>query len=155
MEKMFMSSGVIVSIILILMGCLKLPIKKFKGRKWYSPLLTLVTLLLTFGVCTLCQLFILEKPFVSVDFVILLTTTIAGVMVSYNGVYEGLNLKGYVHNLIAKWGELKKLSPEAKAVKEIDKVVSKLGLTTETFGQVISQVTVKSPVVKEEEKSDK
>lgn len=126
MEKILMASGILTGIILSIVGIFKLTIKKYKEKGWYKPLLTAITLILTLGVCLLCEIYILELPILSWSCLILVLATIAEVFVSYNGVYEGFKLKDFIHNLITNWQNLKNLSPEAKAVKAVEKVEDKL-----------------------------
>lgn len=148
MEKLLMSSGVIASIILVLVGLIKTPIMKYKEKKWYKAVLTIITLALIIGVDVLCELFILELPLVSWDFAILLFMTTAQVFVAYNGVYEGFGLKDGVHKLIAHWKQLKNLSPEAKAVKSVSKVENDLialyNLNKEIFNNTIISIRQKA-----------
>lgn len=148
MEKIFMTSGILTSAIVILMGLFKLTIKRYKEKSWYKPLLTSITLVLTIGLCVLCEKFILEMPFMCWEFIQLLTATFAGVFLGYNGVYEGMNLKDGIHSLFAKWKELKALSPEAKAVKAVEKVESKLldlyNTNQDAFKSVINGIVLKA-----------
>lgn len=150
MGKIMMSSGILASIVLCLVGLLKLPIVKYKKKSWYSAVLTIFTLLLIFAVCSVSQVFILEARLTEWSFLILLAMTISEVMVSYNGVYEGLKVKTLVHNLFNHLNELKNIAPEAKAVKKFEALAGKYNLTAETFAEVVSKVVI--PEKKAEEK---
>lgn len=142
MGKIFMASGVLASITIVLIGLFKLLIGKFKGKCWYRPLLTILTLVISVSSCLLCEVFILELPIVSLSCLILIISTIAEVFLGYNGVYEGLNLKDGVHKLIEHLKQLKALSPEAKAVNKIEEVLKKYDITTENFAGIVSKVSV-------------
>ena len=122
MEKILMSASSISAIVLILVAIIKTPIIRYKEKKWYKPVLTLITFAIIFGCCVLCELFIRELPLFCLEFLWLILGTVAGVMFSYNGVYEGLGLKDAKNKLFTHLKELKKLSPEAKAVKAVEKV---------------------------------
>lgn len=160
MEKILMSASSIAGIVLVLVGLIKTPIKRYKEAKWYRPLLTLITFTIIFACCTICELFILELPFLSFDFVWLLLGTIACTMFSYNGVYEGLGLKDAKNKLFQHIKELKTLSPEAKAVKKVEKVESTLinlyTLSKEVFDSTMVTIRQKAEAEKAEaEKKDK
>lgn len=126
MERVIMASGILAGIVITLIGLFKLAIKQYKGKGWYKPLLTALTLILAVGLSLLCETFILELPIISWSCVILIISTTAEVFVSYNGIYEGFNIKTGIQNLLAKWKELKELSPEAKAVRKVEKVENDL-----------------------------
>lgn len=149
MEKLLMTSGVLTSIILCLVGIVKLPITKFKEKKWYKPLLTIFTLILIFAVCSICQAFILCGSLLSWSFLVLCALTVSEVMVSYNGIYEGCNLKTLIHNLVEKLKELKKLSPEEKVVNKIEKLANKYDLTKLSLHSAVNKV-----VIAEKEKTE-
>ena len=148
MEKIFMASGILAGIVIVIVGLFKLTIKKYKDKGWYKPLLTGITLVLTIAVCLLCEEFILELPIISWSFLILLFATIAEVFVSYNGIYEGFGIKEGINKLITYWKELKTLSPEAKAVKAVEKVEDKLialyNANKETFDNTMIAIRQKA-----------
>lgn len=156
MEKILMSASSIAGIVLVLVALIKTPIIRYKEKKWYKPLLTLITFTIIFACCTICELFILELPVLSLDFLWLILGTVAGVMFSYNGVYEGLGIKDAKNKLFEHIRELKKLSPEAKAVKAVDKVEDKLinlyNTSKETFDKVMVAIRQKAETKKTEEK---
>lgn len=122
MERVLMASGILAGIIITLIGLFKLAIKQFKDKGWYKPLLTALTLVLAIGLSLLCEQYILELPIISWSCAVLVVSTIAEVFVSYNGIYEGFNIKTGIQNLFARWKELRELSPEAKLVKKVEKV---------------------------------
>lgn len=156
MEKILMSAGSIAGIVLVLVALIKTPIMRYKEKKWYKPVLTLITFAVIFGCCVLCELFILELPLFCLDFLWLVLGTIAGVMFSYNGVYEGFGLKDAKNKLFAHIKELKQLSPEAKAVKEVDKISNKLinlyNTSKEAFDKTMVSIRQKAETQKVEEK---
>jgi len=156
MEKILMSASSIAGIVLVLVALIKTPIIRYKEKKWYKPILTLITFTIIFACCTICELFILELPVLSLDFLWLILGTIAGVMFSYNGVYEGFGLKDAKNKLVAHIKELKNLSPEAKAVKAVDKVEDKLielyNASKETFDKVMVAIRQKAEIEKIKDK---
>lgn len=119
-----MTAGILTSIILVVVGALKAPlIKRFKGAKWYKPVLTTITIVLTLGVPVLAQVYILEGALISFDCLTLIAATMAGVFGSYNLVYEGLSVKDGVKRLMLKVKELRAVSPENKFIKKFTKLV--------------------------------
>lgn len=46
------------------------------------------------------QIYIIEKPLLSLDFAILVTMVFAGVFFGYNGIYEGFKIKDLVKKLL-------------------------------------------------------
>ena len=156
MEKILMSASSIAGIVLVLVALIKTPIMRYKEKKWYKPVLTLITFTIIFGCCTLCELFILELPFLSFEFLWLILGTIASVMFSYNGVYEGLGVKDGIHKLFEHLKQLKKLSPEAKAVKAVDKVSNKLinlyNTSKDAFDKTMVEIRQKAEAQKVEKK---
>ena len=154
MEKILMSASSIAGIVVVLVALIKTPIVRYKEKKWYKPLLTLITFAVIFACCTICELFILELPFFCLEFVWLLLGTFACVMISYNGVYEGLGLKDLKNKFFAHLKELKKLSPEAKAVKSVEKVENVLinlyNISKETFDSTMVSIRQKAETEKKE-----
>lgn len=148
MEAILKTSAVVSSIIIILVGLIKLPIAKFKTKKWYRPLLTLITLALVIGGSILCEVYILEAPIFAWNTLVLVFAVATEVFVTYNGIYEGLNIKDAIHNLIAKYKDLKALSPEAKAIKKLEKVEDVIKdaylKNKDTFNIVIGKIKEKA-----------
>lgn len=159
MEKILMSAGSIAGIVLVLVGLIKTPIIRYKDKKWYKCILTLITFTIIFACDTLCGLLFLELPIFSLDFLVLVLGTIAGVMFSYNGVYEGLGLKDAKNKLFQHIKELKQLSPEAKAVKSVEKVQDTLialyNTSKEAFDNTMVSIRQKAETIKKEEAQKK
>lgn len=124
MEIVFMSAGIIVSIVLTLTGLLKLPFKNFKNAhaKAYKALFTTLSLFFSVGLAIINQLFILNKELLSVDFAILLCIVISGVFCGYGGVYEGLGLKDGVKKIFENIKKAVLVSKNDKLIKNIDKI---------------------------------
>lgn len=156
MEKILMSASSISAIVLVLVALIKTPIIRYKEKKWYKPILTLITFAIIFGCCVLCELFILELPLFCLEFLWLILGTVAGVMFSYNGVYEGLGLKDAKNKLFTHLKELKKLSPEAKAIKAVEKVQDTLitlyNTNKQAFDSTMVAIRQKAETKKLEEK---
>lgn len=124
MEKLFMSAGIVIAIVLLVVGILKLPFDGFKKKhpKCYKAIFTMISVVLALVLSILDQKFILCLPLLSVDFVILLCAVIAGVFGLYSGAYEGLALKELVKKLIDKIKEAKLLAKDQKAIKYLNNI---------------------------------
>lgn len=124
MENLFMSAGIIVSIVLTLTGILKLPFKKFKNihAKGFKAVFTILSLILSVGLAIVNQLFILNKELCSVDFAILICVVISGVFCGYGGVYEGLGIKDGIKKLFENIKKAILVSKNDKLIKDIDKI---------------------------------
>lgn len=124
MEKLFMSASVVITILLCLVGIVKLPFKKLKEKhpNWYKAIFTLVTLVGAVGLCVLNEIYILCGELLSLEFAVLLCAVFAGLFGGYNGIYEGLGLKELVKKIVENLKEAKKLSNSKKAIKYLDKI---------------------------------
>lgn len=123
MEAIIMSAGIITAIVLSIVGLIKLPFNTFKEKhpKWYKAIFTILSIVLTFGVCLINQAFVLESSkLFNANFAILLVSAYAGVFVSYHS-YEGLGLKELVKKLLNAIKNIKSKAPENKLSKYIDK----------------------------------
>ena len=123
MEAILMSAGIMTAIILSVVGLIKLPFNKFKEKhpKTYKAVFTILSIVLTFGVCLLNQAFVLVQPLFNTNFVIMLLSTYAGVFGLYLS-YEGLGAKELFKRLLNALKNLKASAPENKLSKMIDKV---------------------------------
>lgn len=129
MEKLFMSAGVCVAIVLCLVGIIKLPFDGFKKKhpNWYKAVFTLVSIVATCGVCVLNELYILCGELLSIDFIILICVAFAGVFGGYSGFYEGLGLKELMKKLNENVKKAKELAEGKKAEKYLEKYLKKSG----------------------------
>lgn len=120
----YITAGIMVTLILAIIGLAKLPFKKFKEQhpKWYKATFTIASIVLTIGLCIIDQLFILNKGLWTWDFVILLTTTFTGVLGSYNAVWEGLGVKELWGKIVGAIKKLYEVAPESKLIKQLNKV---------------------------------
>lgn len=124
MEAILVSAGIMTTIILSVVGLIKLPFKSFKEKypKWYKATFTLLSIALTFGVCLINQAFVLNsKVLFDMTFVITLLSTYAGVFGLYLS-YEGLGAKELFKRLLNALKNIKSKAPESKLSKYIDKV---------------------------------
>lgn len=124
MEAILVSAGIMTTIILSLVGLIKLPFNSFKEKhpKAYKATFTLLSIALTFGACLINQAFVLNsKVLFDTTFIITLLSTYAGVFGLYLS-YEGLGAKELVKRLLAAIKNLKSKAPESKLSKYIDKV---------------------------------
>lgn len=122
MEAILMSAGIMTAIILSVVGLLKLPFNKFKEKhpRGYKAVFTILSIVLTFGVCLINQAFVLAEPLFNTNFVIILLSTYAGVFGLYLS-YEGLGAKELFKRLLNALKNLKATAPESKLSKYIDK----------------------------------
>lgn len=124
MEKLFMSAGVVVAIVLCVIGIIKLPFDNFKKNhsNGYKALFTGLTFILAIGLSVLDELYILSGKLVSVDFIVLVCVVLSGVFGSYNGIYEGLGLKELVKKLVNNIKQARSLAKDKKAVDYLNKI---------------------------------
>ena len=125
MEKLFMSAGVVVAIVLCVIGIIKLPFDKFKRKhpNWFKAIFTLLSIIVSGGLCVLDELYILNGKLLSIDFVILVCVVFAGVFGGYSGVYEGLGLKELMKKLTENVKKARELAENKKAQKYLDKYI--------------------------------
>lgn len=124
MEKLFMSAGVVVAIVLCIVGIIKLPFNKFKNKhpNWFKAVFTLVSIIVAGGLCVLDELYILNGKLLSVDFAILVCVVMAGVFGGYSGVYEGLGLKELMKKLTDNVKKARDMASDKKVVKYLNKI---------------------------------
>ena len=94
MREVLMSAGTIATIVLFLVGLVKLPFKSFKEKHphWYKATFYLLSLVLSVALPILSQKYILGGSLTSLDFLIHILMTTAIVFGGYAG-YEGVGLK--------------------------------------------------------------
>lgn len=141
MKGIVMCASIITAIILCVVGILKLPFKTFKAKhpKWYRAVFCTISLILAVVAPIISQLFILNGVLCSVDFLVLILTTIAGVFGLYTS-YEGLGLKSLVKVIVEKVSELLNTYSESKLTKMVGKVgIEKL---TEIANKIASDAKV-------------
>ena len=63
--ELVMYASLLTAVVLCLVGLIKLPLIRFKGRPFYKTGLTLLTIVLTLGACVLCQLYVIEEELIS------------------------------------------------------------------------------------------
>lgn len=124
MEKLFMSAGIVVAIVLCLVGIIKLPFDGFKKKhpNWYKAVFTLISIIVSVGVCVLNEVYILCGQLLSLDFAILLCVVFAGVFCGYGGVYEGLGIKELMKKLSDNLKQAREIAEDKKAVKYLDRI---------------------------------
>lgn len=124
MEKLFMSAGVVVTIVMCIVGCFKLPFKKFKNSHpvAFKAIFTLLSVFVASGLCVLDELYILKGELWSWDFVILVFVVLAGVFGGYSGIYEGLGLKELMKKLSENIKKAKAMSNDKKVEKYLSKI---------------------------------
>lgn len=124
MEKLFMSAGVVIAIVLCIVGLIKLPFNGFKKNhsKWYKALFTLLSFVLAIVLSILDEIYILCGELLSIDFAILISVVIAGVFSGYSGIYEGLGLKELVKKLIENMKKARDMSKDKKVVDFLNNI---------------------------------
>lgn len=123
MKEVFMCAGIITAIILCFVGIIKLPFKSFKEKhpKWYRATFYLLSLVLAVVAPIITQLYILNGQLISLDFAILIITTVAGVFGLYTS-YEGLGLKELVKIIVQKISQLFNNYSDSKLAKVVGAV---------------------------------
>lgn len=119
--ELIMNASILAGIVLCIVGIIKLPLTRFKGQKFYKAGLTLLTIAIVIISCVLCELFIFNGSIWSAEMLMLTLITFGEVMLSYNGVYEGLGLKTIAKDLAVKVQELLAKKPESKLAKSAEK----------------------------------
>lgn len=120
MGDVIMSGSIIATIILCFVGIIKLPFKKFKENHptAYKIVFYALSLILAIGVPILCGLYMIDLTFKSLEFYVLIITTIAGVFGLY-GTYEGAGLKKLVQTIVAKIKALCNKYSDSKLSKNV------------------------------------
>ena len=119
--ELVMYASLLTAVVLCLVGLIKLPLIRFKGRPFYKTGLTLLTIVLTLGACVLCQLYVIEEELISVGMLYLVLMTFGEVALSYNYIYEGCHIKTLFKNLFINLGNVLAKRPESKLVKSAEK----------------------------------
>lgn len=124
MENVFMSAGVVVTIVLCLVGIIKSPFDSFKSKhpQGYKTVFTTLSFILGIGLAIVDELFILNGRLLSLEFAILVVTVIAGVFGGYNGIYEGLGLKTLMKKIGEGIKKLRSIATDKKVIKFLDKI---------------------------------
>lgn len=122
MKEVIMTASIITSIVLAFVGIIKLPFKTFKEKhpNWYRGVFCTLSLVLAVGLPFIAQIFILKGIILSVEFLVLILTTVAGVFGLYT-TYEGLGLKSLVKLLVGKIAELLNKSEDKKLKALVEK----------------------------------
>lgn len=123
MEQVFMCASIIVAIILCIVGIVKLPFKTFKEKhpNWYKATFCLLSIILAVVSTIIAELYILNGSLASLDFAVLIITTIAGVFGLYTS-YEGLGLKQLVKIIVEKITQLFNTYSDNKLAKIVGTV---------------------------------
>lgn len=124
MEKLFMSAGVVATIVLCIVGIAKLPFKKFKEKhpKWYKAIFTILSIVLAITLSILDEKYILCGELLSFDFAILISIVFAGVFCGYGGVYEGLGVKELSRKIIESVKTARDMAEDKKVKKYLNKI---------------------------------
>ena len=123
MEQVFMCASIIAAIILCIVGIVKLPFKTFKEKypNWYKATFCLLSIILAIVSTIIAELYILNGSLASLDFAVLIITTIAGVFGLYTS-YEGLGLKQLVKIIVEKITQLFNTYSDNKLAKIVGTV---------------------------------
>ena len=125
MREIIMNASWLASVVLTLVGLLKLPFKTFKEKhpKWYRATFFLLSLILVVGGSVIVELYIFEEAILTWTYVSLLISTGFIVFGGYSA-YECTGLKNGLNklfSLIASW--LSRYSD-----KKIAKMIGKVGM---------------------------
>lgn len=123
MEGILVSVTSLATIILCIVGVVKLPFSKLKKNrpKWYKAIFFVLSLVLVVGGSILVQLCILGGSLASVDFACLILGTAIAVVGGY-AAYENLPLKELVHKAIEA------IKTWSYSDKKVAKMLNKVGL---------------------------
>lgn len=124
MEKLIMSSSVMVAIILCLIGIIKTPFKNFKKNhaKIYKAIFTTIGFLLSVAFAILNEKFVLKGAIISSEFVIIVFAILSGVFGGYNGIYEGLGVKELTRKIVDNLKKIKSISTDKKIIKYLNNI---------------------------------
>lgn len=150
--RIFMSAGIMVTIILAVIGLLKLPFKKFKEKhpKGYKAVFTIATVVLSIGLCVIDQLFIEKGEIVSFDFATLLSATIAGVFGTYNGIYEGLSVKELFKKLAENLKRWIATAKQKNAQKKFLAILTSVGVGVDKVQELLNGTQPTEPAQPEQ-----
>lgn len=123
MGEIIMSASIITTIVLCFVGIIKLPFKKFKDKHptAYKVVFYSLSLILAIALPVLCGLYMIDLSFKSIEFYVLIITTIAGVFGLYS-TYEGTGLKTLVATIVEKIKALCNKYSDSKLTKIIQNV---------------------------------
>lgn len=125
MEKIFMNLTWLATVVVLLVGIIKLPLKKLKEKHKiiYRIIVYSISLILTIIGCYLVQKYILCLPILSFEFALLISGTMSVVSLIY-GAYENYGIKDIFKKLIEKIKNI----PDIKLATKIEKNIQKLGI---------------------------
>lgn len=125
MEKIFMNLTWLATVVVLLVGIIKLPLKKLKEKHKiiYRIIVYSISLILTIIGCYLVQKYILCLPILSFEFALLISGTMSVVSLIY-GTYENYGIKDLFKKLIEKIKNI----PDIKLATKIEKNIQKLGI---------------------------
>lgn len=125
MEKIFMNLTWLATVVVLLVGIIKLPLKKLKEKHKiiYRIIVYSISLILTIIGCYLVQKYILCLPILSFEFALLISGTMSVVSLIY-GAYENYGIKDLFKKLIEKIKNI----PDIKLATKIEKNIQKLGI---------------------------
>ena len=123
MKEAVMCASIIAAIVLAFVGIIKLPFKSFKEKhpNWYKAVFCILSLGLAIGLPFIAELYILNGQLYSVEFLVLILTTVAGVFGLYTS-YEGLGLKALVKVVVKKLALLFDKYSDSKLAKIVGTV---------------------------------
>lgn len=123
MGDIIMSASIITAIILCFVGIIKLPFKTFKTNHptAYKIVFYSLSLILAIVIPILCGLYMIDLSLKSLEFYVLIITTVAGVFGLYS-TYEGIGLKQLVQIIVEKIKQLCNKYSDNKLTKIIESV---------------------------------
>lgn len=129
MKEIIMDAGIISSIVLSLIGILKLPFGKFKSNhpKLYRFTFYMLSILIAGTCAVLAQLYVVCGPLWSEEFLMLILSTIAFVFGGYS-TYENIALKNLFKKIIESLKSYGKRHSDNHVVKKVEKFINKVGI---------------------------
>ena len=123
METIYMNAGLIATIVLCIVGLLKLPFKTFKAKHpiGYKAVFTSLSIVLCIGLAVLDEIFIIGGELLSFNFIALVCAVFAGVSTSYIS-YEGLGVKDLVKKINTSIKTAKVQANDKKVVEFLNNI---------------------------------
>ena len=128
MKEIIMDAAAVSSIVLAIVGLIKLPFKKFKTNhpKSFRFVFFFLSLLLTGALCVLTQTYIVCGTLLSSDFIMLLISAAMFVFGGYS-TYENTSLKALARKIVCSFKNFRSRHQESRVVKKMEKLIQEVG----------------------------
>ena len=149
MGDIIMSASIITAIILCFVGIIKLPFKTFKTNHptAYKIVFYSLSLILAIVIPILCGLYMIDLSLKSLEFYVLIITTVAGVFGLYS-TYEGIGLKQLVQIIVEKIKQLCNKYSDSK----LTKIIQDVGM--DKLNELAQNLNTKKEVTQQEQQQN-